>query len=79
MLKGVLLVKASTDSRLTLACPSTTGRVELLQALRSTRSVRASPHLSEKEIAGLRLARNMARSYGVRIINKGLECGFAPL
>ena len=72
-------MKASSDSRLTLACPTAAGRAELLQALRSSGSVRASPHLSEKEVAGLRLARNIARSYGVRVINKGLECGFAPL
>ena len=79
LLKGVLLVKASTDSCLTLTCPNPIGRADLLQALRASNSIRASPHLSDKEVAGLKLARNMVRSYGVRVINKGLACGFASL
>ena len=72
-------MKASSDTKLTLACPTAASRAELLQALRSTGSVRASPQLSEIEVAGLRLAKNLAHSYRVRVINKGLECGFAPL
>ena len=67
------------DTRLTLSCPSREVRDQLLDTLYSTGSVKVFPHLTEAELAARRLASNTARSFGVRVVPRGLRCGFAPL
>ena len=51
----------------------------LLEALYSSGSVKVFPHLTDDELAARKLASNIARSFGVRVIPRGLRCGFAPL
>ena len=64
---------------MTLACPSREARDLLLDALHSSGSVKVFPHLTDAELAARKLASNIARSFGVRVIPRGLRCGFAPL
>ena len=50
-----------------------------MTALHDSGSVKVFPHLSETELAGRKLAANVALSFGVRVIPRELCCGFAPL
>ena len=64
---------------MTLACPSREARDSLLDALFASGSVKVFPHLTDAELAARKLASHTARSFGVRVVPRGLRYGFAPI